>query len=284
MQFGITLKGDVSVERILELTRRGEQAGFQYGWIFDSHVIWKEPYPLLTLMAANTTRMHLGTCVTNPAVRDVTVTSSLFATLNLISHGRMELGIGRGDSSRRVLGKKPTTLENLEETVAKFRELTAGREIEYDGRPARLPWATGGVPRVWIAAYGPKALNLAGKIGDGVILQLADPDVIEWCLGFVREGAKEAGRDPSKIEVMSAAAVWVSKEMCIRDRSGFVGMEARRWRAAKTRRSSAENLERISGGEKEELDTGAVVAPLSDDGFESQDGLRSGPNHANPLR
>jgi probable F420-dependent oxidoreductase len=213
MQFGITLKGDVSVERILELTRRGEQAGFQYGWIFDSHVIWKEPYPLLTLMAANTTRMHLGTCVTNPAVRDVTVTSSLFATLNLISHGRMELGIGRGDSSRRVLGKKPTTLENLEETVAKFRELTAGREIEYDGRPARLPWATGGVPRVWIAAYGPKALNLAGKIGDGVILQLADPDVIEWCLGFVREGAKEAGRDPSKIEVMSAAAVWVSKDL-----------------------------------------------------------------------
>ena len=175
MEFGITLKGDVSVERILELTRRGEQAGFQYGWIFDSHVIWKEPYPLLTLMAASTTKMHLGTCVTNPAVRDVTVTSSLFATLNLISHGRMELGIGRGDSSRRVLGKKPTTLENLEETVTKFRELTAGREIEYDGRPARLPWATGGIPRVWIAGYGPKALHLAGKIGDGVILQLADP-------------------------------------------------------------------------------------------------------------
>src|ERR1700751_5642970 len=105
MQFGITIKPDLSVDRIVALARQAESAGFTYGWIFDSHVIWMEPFPLLTLMAANTTKMHLGTCVTNPAVRDITVASSLFATLNLISGGRMELGIGRGDSSRRVLGK-----------------------------------------------------------------------------------------------------------------------------------------------------------------------------------
>ena len=196
MEFGITLKGDVSVGRILDLTRQGEQAGFQYAWIFDSHVIWKEPYPLLTLMAAETAKMHLGTCVTNPAVRDITVTSSLFATLNLISHGRMELGIGRGDSSRRVPGKKPTTLENLEDTVAKFRERPpAGRSSTTGVR--RLPWATAGVPRVWIAAYGPKALHLAGKIGDGVILQLADPDVISgaWDLS-ARAPRKRAATQP----------------------------------------------------------------------------------------
>src|SRR5438093_10162945 len=147
MEFGITLKPDISVERIVGLTRQAESAGFHYGWIFDSHVLWKEPYPLLTLMAANTQRMRLGTCVTNPAVRDITVTASLFATLNLISGGRMELGIGRGDSSRRVLGKKPTTLAELETAVNEFRQLTAGREIEYDGQPTRLTWATGS-PRV----------------------------------------------------------------------------------------------------------------------------------------
>ncbi|MFZ0292780.1 MAG: LLM class flavin-dependent oxidoreductase, partial [Candidatus Sulfotelmatobacter sp.] len=96
MQFGITLKPDISVERIVSLTRQAEAAGFDYGWLFDSHVLWMDPYPLLTLMAANTQRMRLGTLVTNPAVRDLTVTSSLFATLNLISGGRMELGIGRG--------------------------------------------------------------------------------------------------------------------------------------------------------------------------------------------
>ena len=161
MQFGITLKPDISVERILGLTRQAEAAGFQYGWIFDSHVLWMDPYPLLTLMAANTQRMRLGTLVTNPAVRDLTVTASLFATLNLISGGRMELGIGRGDSSRRVLGKKPVSWSQLETAVKIFRDLTRSREIEYEGQPTRLTWAKI-PPRVWIAGYGPKVLHMAG--------------------------------------------------------------------------------------------------------------------------
>ena len=213
MKFGITIKPDMAVERIVALTRQAEAAGFEYGWIFDSHILWLEPYPLLTLMATNTKSMRLGTCVTNPAVRDITVTSSLFATLNLISGGRMELGIGRGDSSRRVMGKKPVTSAHLEEAVKVFRELTAGREIEYEGRPTRISWASAGSPRVWVAGYGPKVLDLAGRIGDGVILQFADPDLIEWCLGFVRNSAEAAGRDPKKIEVMAATAVWVADDL-----------------------------------------------------------------------
>jgi probable F420-dependent oxidoreductase len=213
MDFGITIKPDLTVDRIVSLTQQAESAGFRYGWIFDSHVIWMEPFPLLTLMAANTKNMRLGTCVTNPAVRDVTVSASLFATLNIFSRGRMQLGIGRGDSSRRVLGKKPTTLENLEEFVRVFRELNGGKSVELDGVNTRFPWANSGVPPVWVAGYGPKALRTAGRIGDGVILQFADPDLIEWCLGFVREGAREAGRDPNKIEVMAAAPVWASADL-----------------------------------------------------------------------
>jgi probable F420-dependent oxidoreductase len=213
MDFGITIKPDLTIDRIVSLTRQAESAGFTHGWIFDSHVIWMEPFPLLTLMAANTKAMRLGTCVTNPAVRDVTVSSSLFATLNVFSHGRMQLGIGRGDSSRRVLGKKPTTLENLEEFVRTFRALNAGKSVELDGVSTRFPWAAGGVPPVWVAGYGPKALRTAGRIGDGVILQFADPDLIEWCLGFVREGAREAGRDAAKIQVMAAAPVWASDDL-----------------------------------------------------------------------
>ena len=212
MQFGITIKPDMPVERILALTRQAETAGFHYGWIFDSHILWLEPYPLLTLMAVNTKRMRLGPCVTNPAVRDITVTSSLFATLNLISQGRMDLGIGRGDSSRRVLGKKPVTSAHLEQAVKTFRELTAGHETEYEGQATRLSWARGSPP-VWIAGYGPKVLDLAGRIADGVILQFADPDLIAWCLGFVKRGAEAAGRDPRGIQVMAAAPVWVSHDL-----------------------------------------------------------------------
>ena len=178
------------------------------------HVLWKEPYPLLTLMANATRKMLLGPCVTNPAVRDLTVTASLFATLNIISGGRMQLGIGRGDSSRRVLGKKPVSPAELERAVMTFRELTAGKEVQYEGQPTRLPWANS-APPVWIAGYGPKVLNLAGRIADGVILQFADPDLIEWCLGFVWQGAKEAGRDPKSIEIMAAAPVWVSDDLAV---------------------------------------------------------------------
>ncbi|MGH9811642.1 MAG: TIGR03842 family LLM class F420-dependent oxidoreductase [Candidatus Acidiferrales bacterium] len=213
MRFGFTLKPDMPVERIVNLARQAEAAGFEYGWMFDSHILWKDPYPLLTLMAANTKKLRLGTCVTNPAVRDVTVTASLFATLNLVSGGRMVLGIGRGDSSRRVLGQKPTTLETLEQSVRVFRELTAGRETTLDGQPVRLSWTNGTPPPVWVAAYGPKALKLAGRVADGVILQLADPDLIAWFVGFVRQGAKEAGRDPNKIEIMAAAPVWASGDL-----------------------------------------------------------------------
>jgi len=214
MKFGITIKPDMSVERIVALTRQAESAGFEYGWIFDSHILWLEPYPLLTLMAANTKNMRLGTCVTNPAVRDITVTSSLFATLNLISGGRMQLGIGRGDSSRRVLGKKPVTSDRLEQSVDTFRKLTAGQAVGYQERLVQLTWATGSPP-VWIAGYGPKVLELAGRIADGVILQFADPDLISWCLGFVKAGAKAAGRDPRRIEIMSAAPVWVSTDLSV---------------------------------------------------------------------
>src|SRR5260370_6349333 len=121
LSFAITLKPDMTPERLVALTRQAEAAGFTHGWLFDSHVLWLEPYPLLTMMALNTTRMRLGTCVTNPAVRDPTVTASALATLNLISHGRMDLWIGRGDSSRRVLGKKPTTLGELAEAGALIR-------------------------------------------------------------------------------------------------------------------------------------------------------------------
>jgi alkanesulfonate monooxygenase SsuD/methylene tetrahydromethanopterin reductase-like flavin-dependent oxidoreductase (luciferase family) len=133
----------------------------------------------------------------------------------------MELGIGRGDSSRRVMGKKPVSWSHLEAAVKEFRDLTCGKEVQHDGQPTRLTWASD-PPRVWIAGYGPKVLHMAGRVADGIILQFADPALIDWCLGFVRDGARAAGRDPKQIEVMSAAPVWVSDDIS-------VGRERVRW-------------------------------------------------------
>jgi alkanesulfonate monooxygenase SsuD/methylene tetrahydromethanopterin reductase-like flavin-dependent oxidoreductase (luciferase family) len=124
----------------------------------------------------------------------------------------MELGIGRGDSSRRVLGKKPVSWSQLEAAVKEFQDLTSGREVEHDGQSARLTWAKQS-PRAWIAGYGPKVLHMAGRVADGIILQFADPALIDWCMGFVKEGARSVGRDSSRIEVMAAAPVWVADDL-----------------------------------------------------------------------
>ncbi len=215
MDFGITLKPEYRYSRAVDLAQRAEANGFGYGWLFDSHILWRDPYPLLTLMAGATERMRLGTCVTNPGSRDITVTASVLATLNEISGGRMDLGIGRGDSALRVAGKKPMTVAYLEEACRAIRTLTAGDTVALDGTDVQMPWAAnnGGPVPVWVAGYGPKALGAAGRVADGIILQLADPDVIRWCMGFVRAGAEEAGRDPHAIRVMAAAAAYVSDDI-----------------------------------------------------------------------
>src|SRR6187397_3581137 len=155
MQFGFTLKPEHTPERTLALTRQAEAAGFEHGWLFDSHVLWKEVYPLLTVMALNTERMRLGTCVTNPATREPTVTASVLATLDEISGGRMDLGIGRGDSARRVLGKPPTTMAHLEEAIVVIKSLVEGRSVTFEGIELSLPWTGSWTLPVWVAGYGP---------------------------------------------------------------------------------------------------------------------------------
>jgi probable F420-dependent oxidoreductase len=218
MDFGFTLKPDHDVARSIALTKQAEAAGFTYGWLFDNQVPFREVYPLLTLMAVNTTRMRLGTCVTNPATRDPSVTASALATLDEISGGRMDLGIGRGDSSVRWLGKSPTTMKTLEQAVTVIRDLVEGRTTTYEGVDLALPWTGGWRLPTWVAGYGPMALALAGRVADGLILQLADPDLLRWMVGLMRDAAATAGRDPASIKVQAAAPAHVGDLEACRER------------------------------------------------------------------
>jgi probable F420-dependent oxidoreductase len=219
MQFGFTLKPEHTIERTLALTRQAEDAGFAYGWLFDSHVLWREPYVLLTLMAQATERLRLGTCVTNPATREPSVTASTLAVLNEVSGGRMDLGIGRGDSARRVLGKPPTTMVTLEESIKVIKALVEGRPIEYEGTELRLTWTGSWTLPVWVAGYGPMALAMTGRVADGVILQLADPDLIRWFVGQVREAEAAAGRPAGSVKVQAAAPAHVGDLGVCRERT-----------------------------------------------------------------
>jgi probable F420-dependent oxidoreductase len=219
MQFGFTLKPDHSIERTLALTRQAEAAGFSHGWLFDSHVLWRDPYPLLTLMAGATERLRLGTCVTNPATREPSVTASSLAVLDELSGGRMDLGIGRGDSARRVLGKPPTTMATLEEAIVVIRDLVEGRSVTYEGTELSLPWTGRWKLPVWVAGYGPMALAMTGRVADGVILQLADPDLVGWLVGQVRAAEAAAGRAPGSVKVQSAAPAHLGDLATCRDRT-----------------------------------------------------------------
>ena len=215
MQFGFTLKPDHTIERTLALARQAEAAGFEYGWLFDSHVLWREPYVLLTLMAETTTKLRLGTCVTNPATREPSVTASALAVLEEVSGGRMDLGIGRGDSARRVLGKPPTTMATLEEAITVIRDLVEGRSVQYEGTELQLPWTGSWKLPVWVAGYGPMALAMTGRVADGLIIQLADPDLIRWFVDQVREAEAAAGRPAGSVRIQAAAPAHVgSLELC----------------------------------------------------------------------
>ena len=219
MQFGFTLKPDHTIERTLALTRQAEAAGFAHGWLFDSHVLWRDPYPLLTLMAGASDRLRLGTCVTNPGTREPTVTASLLAELDEISGGRMDLGIGRGDSARRVLGKPPITLAHTEEAIQVIRALVAGESIEYEGTELVFPWTKGWTLPVWVAGYGPMAIAMTGRVADGIILQLADPDLVRWFVGQLREATSAAGRPADAVKVQTAAPAHVGPRDLGRERT-----------------------------------------------------------------
>lgn len=212
MEFAITFKGDIAPQRTLALCQQAEAAGFDYAWFFDSHVLWQECFTTMAYCMAHTNTLRYGPCVTNPGVRDWTVTASLLATLSRLSDGRVDMGIGRGDSSRRVLNRKPLTLKNMVECIDTIRRLTEGKSLHFEGADVEFPWAKEEVP-VWIAAYGPRALKAAGEHGDGLILQLADPWLVNWFAGQALEARKSVGKDPSDYRVMSAAPVWISDDL-----------------------------------------------------------------------
>jgi probable F420-dependent oxidoreductase len=210
MDFGVVLQTNPPASRVVHLAELAEQFGFSHAWTFDSHLLWEEPYVIHSAILAGTKRLMVGPFVTNPATRDWTVTASVFATLNEMYGNRTVCGIGRGDSAVRVTNGAPTTLRELREAVHVIRELANSRAVEYKGATLRFPWSVGSRLDVWVAAYGPIALKLAGEVGDGYILQLADVDIAAWMIAAVRRAAEDAGRDPASIRICVAAPMYVT--------------------------------------------------------------------------
>ena len=227
MEFGITFKGFVSPDRARKLVKMAEEAGFDYCWFYDSHILWRESFVVMAMCMEHTTKMRFGPCVTNPNVRDWSVAASLYASLALQSNGRFDIGLGRGDSSMRVMGKKPANLARLTEFTHKVKAMVRGEEVMYGEceKPVKFPWATGYELPVWVGAYGPKALAVAGEHGDGVILQIGDPDLVQWFGQQCQDAGNKVERDMSDFKVQAAApAYFGDMETCIEKTKWFPAM------------------------------------------------------------
>jgi probable F420-dependent oxidoreductase len=212
MDFGAVLQTNPPSARTVQLAKLAEDHGFSHVWTFDSHLLWQEPYVIYSKILAETRKVIVGPMVTNPATRDWTVTASIYATLNEMYGNRTICGIGRGDSAVRVTGGEPTTLKALRESVHVIRELANSRSVQYNGATLQFPWSRGSSLDVWVAAYGPLALKLAGEVGDGFILQLADLDIAEWMIRTVRDAAANVGRDPLSVKFCVAAPMYIGPD------------------------------------------------------------------------
>ncbi|MFJ4698977.1 TIGR03842 family LLM class F420-dependent oxidoreductase [Streptomyces sp. NPDC088768] len=213
MDFGLVLQTDPPASTVVDLMRRAEQQGFTHGWTFDSAVLWQEPFVIHSQILEHTERLVVGPMVTNPGTRTWEVTASTFATLNDMFGNRTVCGIGRGDSAMRVAGRPPNTLARLGDAIDTIRDLAEGRTVQLGDTEVRLPWVRDGRLPVWAAAYGPKALALAGARADGFILQLADPYLTAAMVEQVRTAASDAGRDPASVTICVAAPAYVSEDL-----------------------------------------------------------------------
>jgi probable F420-dependent oxidoreductase len=275
MDFGVVLQTDPPAARVIDLCRRAETFGFSHAWTFDSHLLWEEPFVILSRVLAETHKLVVGPLVTNPSTRDPTVLASLFATLNEMYGNRTICGIGRGDSAVRVINGKPVSVADMYASIAVIRGLANGEEVEYKGSTLRLPWSPASRLPIWVAAYGPRMLALTGEVGDGFILQLADPDITAWSIAAVRAAAEAAGRDPGEVTICVAAPAYVTDGT---DAGMDHGREQCRWFGGMVGNHVADLVARYGG------DGSAVPAALTDyikerEGYDYNEHGRAGNSH-----
>lgn len=205
-EFGVGLFPTEPLPKMVQLAKVTEELGYSHIWVGDSHLIWREAYVNMAAMALSTTRVKLGTGVTNPLTRHPSVVASAYATLEEYAPGRTIVGIGLGDSSVETMGMKPAKLSFFEETMAQMRQLLDGQEVQLEtGKIHLLHPCKAKVP-IYIAASGPKMLELSGRIADGIIVLVGVADeYIAHARERISAGAKAAGR---KVEDLNLV-LWV---------------------------------------------------------------------------
>jgi 5,10-methylenetetrahydromethanopterin reductase len=199
-KYGVALQGVDPPADFAAMVAEIESLGFSHLWLTDSSLHARNSYIYLTLAAASSSRLRLGTAVTNPVTRHPAITAAAAATLDEVSAGRAILGIGAGDRPLLALGRRPCSPAELADAIEAIRALWSGDEVTLTASGfaldhARLRFgASAGLP-IFVSASGPKTLEMAGGLADGVILLVGlFPDAITWALEHIDRGARAAGR------------------------------------------------------------------------------------------
>jgi 5,10-methylenetetrahydromethanopterin reductase len=207
-----------TVQEAVARAKRAEELGFEAIFFADSQMNNVDPFQAMALCATQTKKLRFGTAVTNIVYRDPSIVANSFATLNEISEGRAIAGLGTGDGPVYSLGRTATRLADFENGLRLMRDLLHDRGVdvpeakERAGGNVKLKAGRRPVP-IYISAEGPKTLRVAGRACDGVILGTGfDLDVLEWATARIAEGAKEAGRSPSDIDIMPAGMIVVDDD------------------------------------------------------------------------
>ena len=208
----------------LEIAVRADKLGLHAICPADSQFLCHELFSCLAACALKTERVLLGPTVTNPVTRHPTVVASAMMTLSELSNGRAFLGIGRGDSAVFMAGLKPSPVSKFEEYIIMLKSLMRGEAVEFNGKKVNLLRSCD-VP-IYVAATGPRMLQLAGRVADGAIMAVGTEEAaVKYALSHVEKGAQEAGRDPNEIRTIAwiPCAISSNREKAKRDVSGVVG-------------------------------------------------------------
>lgn len=206
MKFGVGLFPTEPLPKMIQLAKLSERLGFSHLWIGDSHLIWREAYVNMAAAALSTRKVKIGTGVTNPLTRHPSVVASAYATLEELAPGRFIVGIGLGDSSVETMGMKPARLDYFEKTLQQMRGLLAGEEVELESGKIHLKHPCKKRVPFYIAASGPRMLELSGRIADGIIVLVGvDPSYLSLAKERIAAGARAAGRSLKDIDLV----LWV---------------------------------------------------------------------------
>jgi 5,10-methylenetetrahydromethanopterin reductase len=211
--FGIEFVPADPALKIGYLSKLAEEAGFETIWITD-HYNNRDVWSTLGVLSLLTSRVKLGTGVTNPYTRNVGITASSIASINELSGGRAILGIGPGDKATfdkmGIPWDRPLT--RVKEAVSAIRAFLAKEQVSQGGFVgAQLAFSAGKIP-IYIGAQGPKMLELAGAIGDGVLINASHPEDFKYAVPVIRQGAEKAGRRPEDVQICAYTSFSADKD------------------------------------------------------------------------